>query len=130
MAVSIHQEKALIEEVNSREQMYLQLIHSVLDPVVTLDAVDGTIVAINPATERIFQYLPSELVGKSFNVLVSDSFTNGGPAGAVAEYAQFDSSSRAQFSPISTETLFANRRDGSKVPVTVYFGQTMSSGKK
>lgn len=70
---NIHKEKLMeqeIVELRAREEIYSQLVSNSYDPVITFDADRGTIVTINRAAERAFQYPATEVVGRSLNVLL------------------------------------------------------------
>jgi PAS domain-containing protein len=70
---NIHNEKLLeleIAELRSREEIYSQLVSNSSDPVITFDAERGTVVSINRAAERAFQYPAAEILGKSINALL------------------------------------------------------------
>lgn len=59
---------------------YRVLAESAPDPIITMDA-DSVILSVNPATERLFGYLPSELIGKKMDVLMPERFRSRHHAG-------------------------------------------------
>lgn len=58
-----------ITERKRADQMFRDLLHAAPDAIVIADHL-GKILRINPATEKLFGYKPSELVGQSIDVLV------------------------------------------------------------
>ena len=70
---NIHKERLMeleMHELRAREAVYKQLVSNSCDPVITFDADHGTIVTVNRAAEKAFQYPAAELIGKSLSVLL------------------------------------------------------------
>ena len=62
----------VVEERLQRSEARLRaILDAILDPIVSIDAM-GTVVATNPAIERVFGYKPEELVGQNVKVLMPE----------------------------------------------------------
>lgn len=61
----------LNEAMNYEHGNYKAIFDSSIDVIVITD-LDGRIVDINPAVNKIFGYLPKELIGKPQNILISE----------------------------------------------------------
>lgn len=79
------------------------VLDAAAEGILTLDG-DGLIVAINPAAERMFGYLPHEAVGFGVNLLVD----------ALDVGAERNSTARTR-----TRAAVGRRRDGSEFPVQI-----------
>ncbi|WP_448204485.1 ATP-binding protein [Azospirillum sp. sgz302134] len=89
------------------------ILESMVDAVVTIDA-RGRIETFNPAAERMFGYLEAEVVGKSVNILLPESF-HAEHDRAMAGYRP-DSGSRIIG---NDREVVARRRDGSTFPMNL-----------
>jgi PAS domain S-box-containing protein len=58
-----------------KTQRHVLIIDSLIDSLITLDKM-GTIESFNPASERIFGYLESQVIGQNINLLIPGSFHN------------------------------------------------------
>lgn len=67
------EESAIKAEEN--ELRVSSILNSVQDAIITINT-DGIIESVNPATEKMFGYHSSELIGKNIEMLVSESHKN------------------------------------------------------
>eukprot|EP00026_Physarum_polycephalum_P002064 Phypoly_transcript_02068.p1 GENE.Phypoly_transcript_02068~~Phypoly_transcript_02068.p1 ORF type:complete len:962 (+),score=185.09 Phypoly_transcript_02068:171-2888(+) len=118
---NIQNEKLLemeIAELRSREEIYSQLVSNSCDPVITFDAERGTVVSINRAAERAFQYPAAEILGRSINALLPNSYSAHGPKGMLATCMR--SAVHGRFVTVGgSEPVYASRRDGHRIPITL-----------
>jgi diguanylate cyclase (GGDEF)-like protein/PAS domain S-box-containing protein len=89
------------------------IVNTAVDAIITADE-RGTIESVNPATEAIFGYEPSELLGKNVSVLMPDHDANGHDG----HVERFVRSGRAQILGMGRETV-AKRKDGTTFPIDI-----------
>ena len=61
----------LTEAMNCMQSNYKAIFDSSID-VIVIATMDGTIIDINPAVQKIYGYIPGELIGKPQNTLISE----------------------------------------------------------
>ncbi|MBI5362944.1 MAG: PAS domain S-box protein [Planctomycetes bacterium] len=70
-ARDLSERRGVEERLNASEARLRAVVDAMLDPMVSIDAM-GTILATNPAIERVFGYAQAELVGKNVKVLMPE----------------------------------------------------------
>ncbi len=66
--------ETLHQQSKARSDSYLSaVVNTVLDGLITIDG-GGIIQSFNPAAERIFGYLPDEVIGQNVNMLMPDPY--------------------------------------------------------
>ena len=93
------------------------LAESAADAIFTIDA-RSTILFANAATERVFGYHPSEVVGRNLSALIPERFRERHNAGI----ARYMSSGRRNI-PWTGVQLPGLRKDGTEVPLEISFGE-------
>lgn len=93
------------------------LAESAADGIVTIDE-RSTILFANSAMERVFGYLPSELVGRSLTMLIPERYRKAHAAG-IGRYL----SSGKRNIPWTGVQLPGLRKDGTEVPLEISFGE-------
>lgn len=61
------------QNLQEKEALVRSVVDTVLDGIVTIDAV-GKIITFNPAAERIFGYQPDEVIGKNVKILMPSPY--------------------------------------------------------
>ncbi|GAB7093211.1 hypothetical protein JCM30237_03630 [Halolamina litorea] len=99
------------------------LVETVTDVVVTIDE-DGTIRRANSATEGVFGYAPSELIGESLGVLIPGA--TGDHRGALDRY--LDGGQPGEWQSVEVTGV---RKDGTRIDLSVSFGtHTVDGGER
>ncbi len=89
------------------------IVNTAVDAIITVD--DRAIIrSINPATERIFGYEPSELLGANVDVLMTDE----DQAQHDAHIHRYLSTGRSRILGVGRETT-AKRKDGTVIPIDI-----------
>jgi PAS domain S-box-containing protein len=100
------------------------VIDSALDAIISIDE-NGRILSDNPAVERVFQYRPGELIGKSIDTLMGV----GGP-GAHDIYLGHYKKTRIRRVIGHVQEVMARRRDGSVFPAELSVSETIINGQR
>src|SRR6267142_1757002 len=106
------------------EETYRVVVEAASDAIVSIDD-GGTIRFANPATERIFGYKSSELIGKSLTVLMPE-FLRAGHEKGLKRYL---ATGQRHMNWQGTE-LTALRKNGQEFQVEVSFGDLDSGGHR
>ena len=89
------------------------IVNTAVDAIITADE-SGTIESVNPATEKVFGFTETELIGQSVSRLMPD-----GDAGEHDTHVhRFVESGRARILGMGRETL-AKRKNGSTFPIDI-----------
>jgi len=75
----VTEQRRVRQDLRQREAQFQSLVRAVVDPIVACD-VEGTVLACNPAIERVFGWEPEELLGHGVNVLMGDAYRDEHPA--------------------------------------------------
>jgi PAS domain S-box-containing protein len=109
----------------TRSEAHLRaLADAASDVIVTIDA-DSTIRYVNPAVEEVFGYQPTDLLGESLTVLMSDEMAERHEAG-IAAYLRTDEKSLDW----DYVELPGQRRDGREVELAVSFSEFRYEGDR
>ena len=104
------------DRLRTSEARHRAMVETIVDGVITVDTT-GTILAVNPAVERMFGYGASELLGQPLTILIPQRHQAGHRKGV----------GRASASPAyaPSQELRADglRRDGSEFPISVAVGR-------
>lgn len=98
-------------ELREAEERMRSIVDHVVDGIISIDE-HGTVESYNPASERIFGYLASEVVGKNVKLLMPEPF-HGEHDGYLANYLR---SGDAKVIGIGREVV-GRRKDGSTFPM-------------
>ncbi|MGO9838631.1 MAG: PAS domain S-box protein [Polyangiaceae bacterium] len=112
--MSVDQSKAAAG--SSPAASYEQVLDAAPDAMVLVSS-DGLMAFVNLQTEKLFGYQRSELLGRSFELLIPDRFH----ARHKIHVARFNEKPAARSMGSGLE-LFARRKDGTEVPVEVSLG--------
>jgi len=104
------------------EQQYRVVVETASDAIVSLDD-SGTIQFTNAATERIFGYKSSDLIGKSLTVLMPEFLR----AAHASGFKRYLATGQRHMNWQGTE-LMALRKNGQEFPVEVSFGEMDRDG--
>jgi PAS domain S-box-containing protein len=117
--------KRRAEHEAERVQTHLRAItDNSMDAIVTVDA-EGVIRFANSAAERLFGYVPSELVGEPFSTLIADRYVRD-HGGAVDRFLS-SGDPTVNRSPVEFP---GQHRDGHEVPLSVSFGEFVEDGER
>jgi PAS domain S-box-containing protein len=112
-------ERALRES----EESYRILAQTASDVIIKIDA-ESTIIFINSASERVFGYKPTELIGQSLTTLIPENLRESHRKG-ISHYLQTGKQNLAW----ESLELPALHRDGHIFPLEVSFGEFNQDGK-
>ncbi|MBI3832581.1 MAG: PAS domain S-box protein [Planctomycetes bacterium] len=110
-AIFARRRKISEEQLRSSARRNQAVLETAIDAIVTIDA-KGLMVDLNPATERIFGYARSELLGRNVSMLMPDPYQREHD-GYLGHYVQ---SGEKKIIGIGREVV-ARRKDGSVFPV-------------
>ena len=106
------------------EENYRLVVETAPDAVISIDE-SSAILFANPATERIFGYDPTELIGKPLTVLMPEFLRKMHEEG----FSRYLKTGRRHINWQGTE-LTARRKNGQEFPVEVSFGELSKDGHK
>ncbi len=101
------------------------VLNTVVDGIVTLNALGGIIETVNPAAEKMFGYLPGKLKGKSFSLLIPE-LEQGQHMGSLEHYS---ASEEARANGLGREVL-GMRKDGSSFPLEIAVSEMWLGGQR
>jgi len=104
--------------------LYRVLAESAPDPIVTIDA-SSTILAANPAAERIFGYAASEMLGQPLHMLMPEHLRAGYDAGM----GRYLATGRRHI-PWQGVRVTIRTKPGAEIPVEVSFGEFVADGRR
>ena len=96
--------------VREVEEMYWRVVEATAYPIITVD-VDGVVFTFNQAAQDMFQYSPTDILGKPFADIIN------------IHGATTDATS-------TTVQVSARRRDGTYIPVSLSVGQFQQFGRQ
>jgi PAS domain S-box-containing protein len=123
LKASEKQARALADLAQASEELHRMITQTAADAILTVDD-DGTICAVNPATETIFGYSSPELAGQPLPFLMSDRR----PAQR-ATLEAFLASTPAKPSRTGIE-LLARHKSGREFPVEISFGRSIRKDQR
>jgi PAS domain S-box-containing protein len=109
---------------NQPDSRFEALAESSPDAILTIDE-ESTILSANAAVERIFGYVPQELVGRRLSTLIPERLRAAHDAGI----ARFLRTGRRNI-PWTGVLLPALTKDGREIPVEVSFGQFVDQSER
>jgi PAS domain S-box-containing protein len=101
------------------------VLNTVVDGIVTLNALSGIIETVNPAAERMFGYVAGELKGKNFSLLIPE-LDQGRHKGSLEHYS---ASEEARANGLSREVL-GLRKNGSYFPLEIAVSEMWLGGQR
>lgn len=107
------------EALRESEAQYRIITDSASDMIITIDE-QSTIQFVNSASEKIFGYSPSELIGQSVTMLMPDRLKNAHKA-ALQAYVE-TGSKKMRWNAIELPGL---HRSGNEVPLEISYGEFM-----
>lgn len=110
-----------------REQKYLllqELFDHATESIIVIDA-DGVIIMANPATELLFGFEGSEIIGKTVEHLIPERYAKA----HVAHRSTYNENPHSRAMGIGFD-LFARRKDGSEFPVEISLSSFRYHGKR
>lgn len=110
--------------LEGREAIHRAILEAAVDAIICIDD-HGIIESINPATERIFGYSESELLGQNVSMLMPNPY-----AAEHDQYiANYVETGVKKIIGIGREVV-ARRKDGSLVPVDLAVGEIKQPGRR
>jgi PAS domain S-box-containing protein len=101
------------------------ILNTVVDGIITFHADTGIIETVNPAAEKMFGYIASELIKQDFNQLIPE--TDRGPGNSFIEY--YNTSAEARALGLGREVV-GLRKDGSTFPMEVAVSEMWLRGER
>lgn len=109
-------------ELSESEERLRSFIRAALDAVVIIDGT-GMVTEFNPAAGRLFGYDPSEVIGRSVNMLMPDSYAQDHDRHVAASSAPVQR-------PVGRERQMVGRRkNGGEFPIELTVGTRVLDGK-
>ena len=109
------------EALRQSEERFRRVVESVADAIVTIDT-DSRILSANRATEKLFGYPASELVGQPLTILMPESLR----AVHTAAFSRYVESGKHRTSWEGVQ-LPGQHKSGQEIPLEVSFGEFVSS---
>ncbi len=106
------------------QQKLEAILNSAVAAIITIDA-KGTIDSVNPATERIFGYAASELIGRNVRMLMPEPY-HSEHDGYISNYL---STGRRKIIGIGREVL-GKRKDGTIFPLDLAVSEFFAEGER
>ncbi|MEI7534442.1 MAG: PAS domain S-box protein [Verrucomicrobiae bacterium] len=110
--------------MHDREERLRAILETAVEGIITIDE-RGTIESFNPASEKIFGYSATEVIGKNIKVLMSTPHREQHD-GYLKNYQQ---TGHAQIIGIGRET-FARKKDGSLFPIDLSVSEVKLSDRR
>lgn len=108
-----------------RRGNYLRtVVDNAVDAIITIND-DGIIHSFNPAAERLFGYGANEVVGKNFDLIISEPFL-----ALVAQSTRSHVRSNNTIASESGREVLGKRKDGSTFSIELSFGEFLSTSQK
>ncbi len=123
IAVGIERKKSE-ERLRDAEERHRAVAETASDAILTINQ-DSIIEFINPATERIFGYSRSEMLGADLTMLMPE-YLRVLHRGGVSRYLE----TGEKHIPWSGVELVALKKDGEEFPVEVSFGESIKGGRR
>lgn len=124
--VAVHEDitagKRAAENLKESELRYQSLVESAYDSIIVVDT-EGAVVLANAATQKIFGYSPSELIGENIDILVPERFRSR----HFADLSRYAAHPRARPMGAGLE-LYGRRKDGSEFPADISLSPIEVSG--
>ncbi len=120
----IAERSSAIASQNRSEQRLAAVINTATDAIITVDQ-EQNIAMINPAAERLFGYLPGELIGKPLLSLIPARFHSAHP-GHVTEFGGTGKTSRRMGGKVE---VFGVRANGEEFPVDASISHFAEDGR-
>ena len=112
------------EALRSSEEKHRVMVEAANDAIVSMDE-RGDILSANPATQNIFGYDPTEIVGKPLTILMPEMMRSLHEKG----FKRYLATGKRHLNWQSVEVT-AQRKDGQTFPVEVSFGEMTHDGHK
>jgi PAS domain S-box-containing protein len=107
----ITERKRAEEELRQAEERMRSVVDHVIDGIITIDE-HGKVESFNPAAEKLFGYIRSEIIGQNVKVLMPEPY-HGEHDGYISNYLR---TSQAKIIGIGREVV-GRRKDGSTFPM-------------
>ena len=101
------------------------VLNTVVDGIVTLNAIGGLIETVNPAAEKMFGYLPGELKGMNFGLLIPELDQGLQPI----SLEHYTASEEARTAGLSREVL-GKRKNGGTFPLEIAVSEMWLGGQR
>ena len=122
---NVTEEYAVQQALRDSAALVQTILNTVVDAIITIHARGGIIETVNPAAEQMFGYLATDLVGKSFSVLIPE-LDRDQRSGSLEYYS---ASAEARASGLGREVI-GQRGDGSSFPLEIAVSQMWLGGQR
>ena len=120
----IAERKHVEHELRGSEEKHRVVVEAANDAVISMDE-SGTILLANPATQRIFGYVPTEIVGKPMTMLMPEAMQGLHENG----FRRYLETGKRRINWQGVE-LTARRKDGEEFAAEISFGELAIDGRK
>ena len=120
----IAERKHVEHELRGSEEKHRVVVEAANDAVISMDE-SGTILLANPATQRIFGYVPAEIVGKPMTMLMPEAMQGLHENG----FRRYLETGKRRINWQGVE-LTARRKDGEEFAAEISFGELAIDGRK
>ena len=120
----IAERKHVEHELRGSEEKHRVVVEAANDAVISMDE-SGTILLANPATQRIFGYVPAEIVGKPMTMLMPKAMQGLHENG----FRRYLETGKRRINWQGVE-LTARRKDGEEFAAEISFGELAIDGRK
>ena len=111
------------QTLRDSEEQYRLVVETATDAVISIDE-SSRIIFVNPATERIFGYTSSELLGESLTMLMPEPMRPRHQTG-IRRYLE----TGERHIDWRAAELVGRRKDGQKFPIEISFGEIVRDGQ-
>jgi PAS domain S-box-containing protein len=124
LLTEVDDRKRAEDELRRSEARHRVVVETASDAVISIDE-SGAIILANPATKRIFEYAPEELIGKSLTILMPGGMRGLHETG----FKRYLETGAKHLNWQGTE-MTALRANGEEFPVEVSFGEMVTDERK
>lgn len=107
--------------VTKNKELYHTVVEASINPIITVDALDGNVITYNQAAQNVFLYSREEIIGKPFTTLMDDSIS--------IPYDMYSSQQHDTLTGRSIQTAI-KKKNGVYIPVSISVGHYTESGKQ
>ena len=118
-------EYAIQQALRDNMALTRTILNTVADGIMTVHAHQGIIEMVNPAAERMFGYVTTELVGQNFNMLIAEN----AQGAREALFENFIASDEMRASGLERE-LTGKRKDGSVFQMEIAISEMWLAGER
>ncbi len=120
-------EYAAQQSLNDSAALIQTILNTVADGIITLHARSGIVATVNPATERMFGYTATELIGQNFSLLIPELDRDPGNGNSSIEY--YSASDEERAIGLGREVV-GRHKDGGNFPIEMAVSEMWLGGQR